>query len=66
LFASERSSAVGWRRSLQGANEEEGTIGKEKTNSLSWTGSHANGMPVRELPCSEEAPQRDLPTVAVV
>lgn len=29
-------------------------------------GSHANRTPVREPPCREKAPQRDLPTGAVV
>ncbi len=40
--------------------EEGGTMGKEKANSRSRTGSHANGTPLKKPPCSESAPQRGL------
>lgn len=35
-------------------------MGKEKANSPSRTGSHANGTPLKKPPCSESAPQRGL------
>lgn len=40
--------------------EEGGTMGKEKANSPSRTGSHANGTPLKKPPCSESTPQRGL------
>lgn len=54
------SSALGLKQSLQGGKEERARTGKEKTNSLSRTGSHANGTPLKTPPCSESAPPRGL------